>query len=797
MIQILEEIKLKAQTLGIWDTNFTDRLEVTCKRKQESMIIAPSAEVDTWGEIPSDINLILRDKHEARMPYYPLPNAGSYHDKPEDWNFLSSLFDIYTRIARSASTRVGWFNGKANKHMLYRFRYLGYLRDKLKYGKYWSQAFRLLKHPVFQQMAYNKVNGDWYKNSSQTRVEKDLKILSNLCESEIFKIDFKRVYIPKGVDSHRPLGVPSMPWRAYLHMINVLIVWYVIGDRHSQHAYTPGKGTHTVWKEIFKKLDKESNIYEFDLSKFFDKVNLDYNKGELASRHFPTNVQEFLLKMNQSIVTLTSEDLLDESDNRKIILNSDNSLNPNLPASVKKELGNLDLEDIKKAALTQTLLSEGYSLHKKVGVPQGAATSCSLSILNLTHLFTKFPGIVMYADDGLVFPKSCTIEPNLDNPEAGIYQNQSKSGWIKKDGKWLKALKFCGLKYIPAHVADSQSEEITAYPRLMASTRNGSNLEFSQREQLLCYLNERYHEDLKLYKLEELENSSTVGEWIIQCVNEFESMSIEKRLGLLFKSKLGPMMLASLYNNSWQLNEISDKRLTFTKNSWISKGFANYLYNLFASSRAAEFLENKAHAIDMELVSLKERTENFIKLGINPKLFNEDLKEMKKLTRTAADLEVCREFMVLNVTPSSRATLTEEGVKDLDGIMKFDLSDEEQVLKSSAFDSLFKFKKNCDKRLNKITLNKQTKSKYLEYRNCWKQVLKHFKLDLSNVSSFATHNMLEGLDYSANKIKYCIVLSQISMNPKKAKELFNTSKSSKLRKALRKRRLENNRSLLV
>lgn len=155
---------------------------------------------------------------------------------------------------------------------------------------------------------------------------------------------------------------------------------------------------------------------------------MDYNKGELASRHFPTNVQEFLLKMNQSIVTLTSEDLLDESDNRKIILNSDNSLNPNLPASVKKELGNLDLEDIKKAALTQTLLSEGYSLHKKVGVPQGAATSCSLSILNLTHLFTKFPGIVMYADDGLVFPKSCTIEPNLDNPEAGIYQNQSKSG---------------------------------------------------------------------------------------------------------------------------------------------------------------------------------------------------------------------------------------------------------------------------------------------------------------------------------------------------------------------------------
>lgn len=199
----------------------------------------------------------------------------------------------------------------------------------------------------------------------------------------------------------------------------------------------------------------------------------------------------------------------------------------------------------------------------------------------------------------------------------------------------------------------------------------------------------------------------------------------------------------------------------------------------------------------MELDSLKERTENFIELGINPKLFSKDLKEIKSLQKTAADLEACRKFMVLNETPSSRATLTEEEEKDLDSDIKFDLSDEEQVLKSSAFDSLFKFKKNSDKVLNRITLNKITKAKYLEYRNCWKQVLKHFKLDLSNVSSFATHNMLEGLDYSANKIKYCIVLSQISMNPKKAKELFNTSKSSKLRKALRKRRLENNRSLLV
>jgi len=59
------------------------------------------------------------------------------------------------------------------------------------------------------------------------------------------------------------------------------------------------------------------------------------------------------------------------------------------------------------------------------------------------------------------------------------------------------------------------------------------------------------------------------------------------------------------------------------------------------------------------------------------------------------------------------------------------------------------------------------------------------------VSAYATHDMLMGLD-TKKKIKYCKVLKQISMNPEVAKELFNQSKSSKQRKALRKRRKENN-----
>lgn len=41
----------------------------------------------------------------------------------------------------------------------------------------------------------------------------------------------------------------------------------------------------------------------------------------------------------------------------------------------------------------------------------------------------------MYADDGLVFPRDSSVDPNVDDIARGIEKNKEKSGWVKKDGK--------------------------------------------------------------------------------------------------------------------------------------------------------------------------------------------------------------------------------------------------------------------------------------------------------------------------------------------------------------------------
>jgi hypothetical protein len=63
--------------------------------------------------------------------------------------------------------------------------------------------------------------------------------------------------------------------------------------------------------------------------------------------------------------------------------------------------------------------------------------------------------------------------------EMGIEYSEEKSGFVKKDGVWLKPLKFLGLEY------DGSTD------RLYSNTRNGARLELKDKESLVKAFLER------------------------------------------------------------------------------------------------------------------------------------------------------------------------------------------------------------------------------------------------------------------------------------------------------------------
>lgn len=148
-------------------------------------------------------------------------------------------------------------------------------------------------------------------------------------------------------------------------------------------------------------------------------MDLEYTKKAMIESGIPDSIAEYITVLNRSIVTLTDNDEVDESDSRLVLQNSDGSPNPNLTPKEYESLQDLSESELRE---------KGYSLKKEKGVPQGASTSCGLSTLNLKELYLRYPDrLVGYADDGITTPKSCVEDPMISVPSAGVYINDEKS----------------------------------------------------------------------------------------------------------------------------------------------------------------------------------------------------------------------------------------------------------------------------------------------------------------------------------------------------------------------------------
>lgn len=99
----------------------------------------------------------------------------------------------------------------------------------------------------------------------------------------------------------RYLGIPETYWRLYLHglqlYLQVRLSPYV---HHLQHGFQKGKGIISAWWQILSEVLRSPDIYEFDLKKYFDSINLEYISTILTSMKIPVPLVELIINWTRT-----------------------------------------------------------------------------------------------------------------------------------------------------------------------------------------------------------------------------------------------------------------------------------------------------------------------------------------------------------------------------------------------------------------------------------------------------------------------------------------------------------------
>lgn len=463
--------------------------------------------------------------------WIPIPNVKHFR---VNINGINKIFKFFG-LTKSNPPTIVWEpyrNAKFNIYMCKQIRRLRKYKAN-PYVFFRIMLFLISRSKIFRVSAINKTMHHWYKKLPLWYVFKVNKQVNDIIQKG-GKIQYKRVYIPKG-ETWRPLGVPTHPWRIYLQLINNFLYIYLEDYfLKSQHGFIPGRGTLTAWREVFTKVPKYKFVYEFDLKKCFDLIDTRVIADILMRLGVPSVLAYHLEEINTSQPDLPEDRKLDESKADKV----------KYYQKLKEESYHYSYhDDMVNGYWNQYNIEESYQ-----GVPQGSNTGPLLAIVALKKFLSQQESI-SYADDGLFMSNEDFSVKEM--PLSGIHINWEKSGWVRRNGVWIKPLKFLGLEW------DGQS--------LKAATRTGSRLLADDTRSAWSILTDTF-----VYK-RKVPNYNHTWEYI-------------------FKGSLAGQLQSKLYNGTWNLEEIvTSKRFNVCPNSILGRVPKHLTIDLYNASSLASY----------------------------------------------------------------------------------------------------------------------------------------------------------------------------------------------------------------
>jgi len=375
---------------------------------------------------------------------------------------------------------------------------------------YWNLAYFLMtRSTVFQVLHMNKVlnkERTWPGRESLSKIIQTMnQVRKKLTHGNWMEIEVWRVWID---DNKRPLGVPGLADRIIGSMLSNLLEFYLWETIQINQGYQTGKGSGTAWGKILGNGQVENTtgllrypwIWEYDLDGCFNRLN-QVVLGDLLRRiGLPSWLWMSLLRMQKR--------------------------SPRIH-------GNSGGETIEEDSYGNTLEEQTgsgkrfvyWNGHSVEGVAQGHSLSPILSLILIEHANRSFMKrevmrgneTLGYADDGLFF--CCSEFPVQEYANHirgwGMHLAIKKCGYIRRNFRWEKGIKFLGLLYDPF-------EE-----KLKAWTRKGSRVILEDSVSQVWRGGEYYGIVRGIFHREE--KYDRLGEW-----KEYDETQLTWELGFLW-----------------------------------------------------------------------------------------------------------------------------------------------------------------------------------------------------------------------------------------------------------------------